>query len=175
MPSSISPLNPLEKAAVAIITYIVINYSRHLIVKTQFKLSLALRLRPITKKQEGVSQKTWKLYSVMVLIYGDCLVILHNHVIMKVFFVTLLLSRALKGDGFKTLWDLLLTTTEAKADSSPLEFIAETRYCAVSSKSHLKEESIRWSMSMIRTFFPWRISVYSSLPLHQPPPSQPCK
>lgn len=103
MPSSISPLNPLEKAAVAIITYIVMNYSRHLIVKTQFKLSLALRLRPITKKQEGVSQKTWKLYSVMVLIYGDCLVILHNHVIMKVFFVTLLLSRALKGDGFKTL------------------------------------------------------------------------
>lgn len=38
----------------------------------------------------------------MVLTYGDCLVILHNYVIVKVFFVSLLVSRALKGDGFKT-------------------------------------------------------------------------
>lgn len=37
--------------------------------------------------------------------------------------------------------DLLLTTTEAKAEFSPLLFMADTRYCAVSSKSHLELET----------------------------------
>lgn len=56
-PSSISPLNPLEKAAVAIITYIVMNYSRHQIVMTQFKLRLALLLRPITINKKAFPRK----------------------------------------------------------------------------------------------------------------------
>lgn len=37
---------------------------------------------------------------------------------------------------------VLFTTMEAIADSSPWVFMAETQYCAVSSKSHLKEESV---------------------------------
>lgn len=47
---------------------------------------------------------------------------------------------------------LLLTTIEANADCSPWEFIAETRYWAVSSKSHLQETKISWSVTTIRRF-----------------------
>lgn len=71
--SSISPLNPLEKAAVAIITYIVMNYSRHQIIMTQFKLRLALLLSPITiskkafPRKPGNSTQWWYWLMVIVL------------------------------------------------------------------------------------------------------------
>lgn len=47
-----------------------------------------------------------------------------------------------RGSALREKTALLFTTTEAIADSSPWVFMAETRYCAVSSKSHLTEESV---------------------------------
>lgn len=72
----------------------------------------------------------------------------------------------------KTGCDILLTTTDANADSSPFEFIAETRYCAVSSKSQLKEERVTWTMSIIHILSLLRGPVFCSPPPPQPwPPS----
>lgn len=64
--------------------------------------------------------------------------------------------------------NLLLTTTEAMADCSPWEFMAETRYCAVSSKSHLKGKNAamtwtirHWEFSRGRRPSPTSTSVLS--------------
>lgn len=70
----------------------------------------------------------------------------------------------------RTGCDVLLTTTEANADSSPFEFMAETRYCAVSSKSQLKEEKVTWTMTIIHTLSLLRVPVFWSLPPPQPRP-----
>lgn len=70
----------------------------------------------------------------------------------------------------KTGCDVRLTTTEANADSSPFEFIAETRYCAVSSKSQLKEGKVTWTMSIIHILSLLRGPVFWSLPSLAFPP-----
>lgn len=69
----------------------------------------------------------------------------HNTVLCHMSRAACQTKRPLNPNGIPTLWcwimfgrDLLFTTTEAKADTSPLTFIAETRYWAVSSKSQLE-------------------------------------
>lgn len=72
-----------------------------------------------------------------------CLIKLHLQSIINVEKVSL--------DNKKLISDILLTTTEAKAESSPLLFMADTRYWAVSSKSHLQWQTDMWHLHTDRT------------------------